>query len=115
MFVRMPNAREGERRVRAAGGPGVSEVPATRDDPGHTGGAPADGGGSGDGGPRRAGLSLDVLRSGGARALEVESGSVLVATLALAGVIGILHPEFFTWSQIKDVLAQSVYVGILAA
>jgi len=25
------------------------------------------------------------------------------------------HPEFFTWSPIKDVLSQPAYVGILAA
>jgi ribose transport system permease protein len=74
--------------------------------------------GEGDEAPRAGngpGLSLDTLRSGGARVLEFESGSVLVATIVLAVVIGILHPEFFAWSQIKDVLAQSVYVGILAA
>src|SRR4051812_47988565 len=51
----------------------------------------------------------------GGRVLEFESNSVLVATVALAIGIGVLHPEFFAWSQIKDVLAQSVYVGILAA
>jgi ribose transport system permease protein len=62
-----------------------------------------------------AGLSLDTLRSGGGRVLEFESNSVLVATIVLAVVIGVLHPEFFAWSQIKDVLSQSVYVGILAA
>jgi ribose transport system permease protein len=55
------------------------------------------------------------LRAAGARVLELESNSVLVATVALAVVIGVLHPEFFAWDQIKDVLAQSVYVGILAA
>jgi ribose transport system permease protein len=55
------------------------------------------------------------LRAAGARVLELESNSVLVATVALAVVIGALHPEFFAWDQIKDVLAQSVYVGILAA
>jgi len=55
------------------------------------------------------------LRSAGARVLELESNSVLVATVALAVVIGVLHPEFFAWEQVKDVLAQSVYVGILAA
>ncbi len=55
------------------------------------------------------------LRAVGARVLELESNSVLVATVALAVVIGVLHPEFFAWDQIKDVLAQSVYVGILAA
>jgi ribose transport system permease protein len=87
--------------------------------PGDPGGAPdpehADRDGApapGRGGP---GLSLDALRAGGGRALEVESGSVVVATLVLALVIGALHPEFFAWSQIQDVLAQSVYVGILAA
>src|SRR4051794_4687567 len=60
-------------------------------------------------------LSLDTVRSGGSRVLEFESNSVLVATILLAVAIGTLHPEFFAWSQIKDVLSQSVYVGILAA
>jgi ribose transport system permease protein len=49
------------------------------------------------------------------RALEVESNSVLVATIALVVVIGVLHPDFLTASQLKDVLQQSVYVGIIAA
>lgn len=49
------------------------------------------------------------------RILEVESNSVLVATIVLAVVIGIIHPDFFAWSQIKNMLQQSVYVGILAA
>jgi hypothetical protein len=62
-----------------------------------------------------AGLSLDKLRAGGGRALEFESNSVLAATIVLAVAIGVLHPEFFAWSQIKDVLAQPVYVGIIAA
>jgi ribose transport system permease protein len=65
--------------------------------------------------PRRPASSLDALRASGARVLEIESGSVLVATVVLALVIGALHPEFFSWTQMKDVLAQSVYVGILAA
>jgi ribose transport system permease protein len=64
---------------------------------------------------RRPASSLDALRASGARVLEIESGSVLVATVVLALVIGALHPEFFSWTQMKDVLAQSVYVGILAA
>src|SRR4051794_18521206 len=71
-----------------------------------------------DAAPRRTGgaaLSLDSLRAGGGRVLDFESNSVLVATIVLAVVIGLLHPGFFAWSQIKDVLAQSVYVGILAA
>jgi ribose transport system permease protein len=49
------------------------------------------------------------------RAIEVESNSVLVATIALVVVIGVLHPDFLTASQLKDVLQQSVYVGIIAA
>ena len=49
------------------------------------------------------------------RVLDIESLSVLVATVVLALAIGIIHPEFLKWAQIKDVLAQSVYVGILAA
>jgi ribose transport system permease protein len=92
------------------GGRAVTEVPAPRD-PGATTPEPD--------GPRpdagEPGLSLDRLRSTGGRVLEFESNSVLVATIVLAVAIGILHPEFFTWSQIKDVLSQSVYVGILAA
>jgi ribose transport system permease protein len=91
---REPGAAPAERTDEAPGGDGAGGPP-----------PPA-------GGPR---LSLDTLRSGGARVLELESNSVLVATIVLAGVIGVLHPGFFAWSQIKDVLSQSVYVGILAA
>src|SRR4051794_1830200 len=63
----------------------------------------------------RSSLSGAQLKSGVGRVLEFESNSVLVATIVLAVAIGIIHPAFFSWSQIKDVLAQSVYVGILAA
>ena len=84
----------------------------TPTEPGSVAANGADGRGGADGGPRP---SLDALRSGGARVLEFESNSVLVATIVLAIVIGVLHPGFFAWSQIKDVLSQSVYVGILAA
>jgi ribose transport system permease protein len=49
------------------------------------------------------------------RMLEFESNSVLVATIALAVAIGIFHSNFFAWTEIKNVLQQSVYVGILAA
>jgi ribose transport system permease protein len=74
--------------------------------PGAPGGAP---------GREAAAPPLLALRAAGGRALEFESNSVLAATVLLALGIGVLHPEFFAWSQIKDVLAQSVYVGILAA
>lgn len=49
------------------------------------------------------------------RILDFESNSVLIATVVLALAIGIAHSQFFAWTQIKDVLQQSVYVGILAA
>jgi ribose transport system permease protein len=94
------------------GGRAVTEVPATS--PRGPGERPEPEG-SGDDAGATDGSSLDTLRGAGGRLLEFESNSVLVATVVLAVAIGILHPEFFTWSQIKDVLSQSVYVGILAA
>ena len=60
-------------------------------------------------------LSGARLKTGVGRVLEFESNSVLVATIVLAVAIGIIHPAFFSWAQPKDVLAQSVYVAILAA
>jgi ribose transport system permease protein len=55
-----------------------------------------------------------TVRNGVGRIVEFESNSVLVATVLLVVVIGVLHPDFFTWSQFRDVLQQSVFVGILA-
>src|ERR1700712_4683384 len=55
------------------------------------------------------------LRDLGKRALAVESNSVLVATIALIVFIGIMHPDFLTWGQLKEVIQNSVYVGIIAA
>jgi ribose transport system permease protein len=51
----------------------------------------------------------------GKRLLEVESNSVLVATIVLIGFIGALHPDFLAWGQLKEVVQNSVYVGIIAA
>jgi ribose transport system permease protein len=56
-----------------------------------------------------------TIESAVKRILDFESNSVLVATVVLAVVIGIAHHDFFAWTQIKNVLQQSVYVGILAA
>jgi ribose transport system permease protein len=50
----------------------------------------------------------------GRRVLEVESNSVLIATLALIAFIGILHPDFLAWGQLKEVVQNSAYVGIIA-
>jgi ribose transport system permease protein len=51
----------------------------------------------------------------GRRLLEVESNSVLVATVVLIGFIGALHPDFLAWGQLKEVVQNSVYVGMIAA
>src|SRR5689334_20098116 len=95
-----------------AGGRAVTEVPATSPRP--PGDEPEPDGPRGGSGAGET-ASLDSLRTAGSRVLEFESNSVLLATIVLAVAIGILHPEFFAWSQSKDVLSQSVYVGILAA
>lgn len=58
---------------------------------------------------------LGMIGNGLMRVVRFESTSVLLATIALGAVIGIIHPEFLSKSQIRDVLQQSVYVAILAA
>jgi len=49
------------------------------------------------------------------RVLEIESGSVLIATIALIVFIGILHPDFLDIGQLKEVVQNATYVGIIAA
>jgi ribose transport system permease protein len=56
-----------------------------------------------------------AARELGRRALEVESNSVLVATIALIAFIGIVHPDFLSWGQLKEVVQNSVYVAVIAA
>ena len=41
--------------------------------------------------------------------LEVESNSVLAATIALIAFIGVMHPDFLSWGQLKEVVQNSVY------
>jgi ribose transport system permease protein len=55
------------------------------------------------------------LREAGRRVLEVESNSVLVATVALIVFIGIVHPDFLEWGQLEEVVQNATYVGIIAA
>src|SRR3954471_16878475 len=59
--------------------------------------------------------ALNGSRGLGRRVLEVESNSVLVATVALIAVIGIAHPDFLAWGQLKEVVQNAAYVGIIAA
>ena len=49
------------------------------------------------------------------RIINFESFSVFIATIALGLVIYILHPGFGSADQLKDMLQQSVYIGVLAA
>jgi ribose transport system permease protein len=75
-------------------------------------------GGPGPGGsaaPGGSGGALTMVKNAALRVLRFESTSVLVATVALGAFIGIIHPEFLSQSQLRDVLQQSVYVAILAA
>src|SRR3954470_17780748 len=52
------------------------------------------------------------VRELGRRVLEVESNSVLIATVALILFIGILHPAVLAWGQLKGVVQNAAYVGI---
>jgi ribose transport system permease protein len=69
--------------------------------------APGDRDGDGDG--------RLTARDAGRRLLEVESNSVLVATIALIVFIGVLHPDFLAWGQLKEIVQNAAYVGIIAA
>jgi ribose transport system permease protein len=83
-------------------GAGSVEAPPVQQQP------PAgDAGGEGPRGPS--------LQSAANRLVDIESVPVLLATIVIVVVIGILHPNYLKWGQLKDVLQQSVYVGVLAA
>jgi ribose transport system permease protein len=51
----------------------------------------------------------------GKRALAIESTSVLIATVALIVAIGIAHPDFLAWGQLKEIVQNATYVGVIAA
>jgi ribose transport system permease protein len=101
--------------TEAGGMPGVSGPEAvgdTPEPPTATSPTPPGGGASPEG---ESGSRVAAVDSWVKRILDFESNSVLVATVLLAVVIGVAHPDFFAWSQIKNMLQQSVYIGILAA
>jgi ribose transport system permease protein len=54
------------------------------------------------------------LRDLGRRTLEVESNSVLIATVALILFIGVIHPDFLARWQLKEIVQNAAYVGIIA-
>ena len=72
-------------------------------------------GGTGGGDKGRRSASGGGLKALVTRALEFESNSVLVATIVLVVTVGVLRPEFFSWSQISNMLQQSVYIALLAS
>src|ERR1051326_531215 len=52
---------------------------------------------------------------GGLRAVTSQDYfGVLIATIVLTILIGILHPSFFAFSQLTDILSQATFVAILA-
>jgi ribose transport system permease protein len=100
-----PMASSGNGVAHTAGVSGESSTPAAT-------AGPSEDGPSKDAASNRGGLATAL--SPVVRVLRFESTSVLLATLALGAVIGILHPEFLSASQLRDVLQQSVYVAIIA-
>jgi ribose transport system permease protein len=58
-------------------------------------------------------------RSAGARAMrwvvDLECGSVTLATIVVMIALGIAHPSFLSFDQLTDVIEQSSFVAILAA
>ena len=52
---------------------------------------------------------------GGLRAVTSQDYfGVLIATIVLTIIIGLLHPSFFAFSQLMDILSQAAFVAILA-
>jgi ribose transport system permease protein len=49
-----------------------------------------------------------------ARILHAPASSVVLATLLLAGIIGLAHPNFLRANQLLDILQASTYVGLIA-
>ena len=49
-----------------------------------------------------------------ARILRAPASSVVLATLLLAGIIGLAHPNFLRANQLLDILQASTYVGLIA-
>ncbi|HST83402.1 MAG TPA: ABC transporter permease [Kineosporiaceae bacterium] len=49
-----------------------------------------------------------------AQVLRAPASSVVLATLLLAGIIGLAHPNFLRANQLLDILQASTYVGLIA-
>jgi ribose transport system permease protein len=62
----------------------------------------------------KAPVSRSFLRGGLHAVTSRDYFGVLVATIVLVLVIGILHPSFFAYSQLMDILSQAAFVAILA-
>src|SRR5690349_19254011 len=49
-----------------------------------------------------------------ARVTHAPAASVVLATLALTGIVGVAHPNFLHPNQLLDILQASTYVGLIA-
>lgn len=56
----------------------------------------------------------DFSKTAVRRLTDLESGSVIVATVVLVVVVGIFHPGFFAISQLKQVAQQASFIALLA-
>lgn len=56
----------------------------------------------------------DLGKAAVRRLTDLESGSVIVATVVLVIVVGIFHPGFFSITQLKQVAQQASFIALLA-
>jgi ribose transport system permease protein len=58
--------------------------------------------------------ATDLGRTAVRRLTDLESGSVIVATLVLVVVVGAFHPDFLAATQLTQVVQQAAFIGLLA-
>jgi ribose transport system permease protein len=66
------------------------------------------------GGPSWQAAAGTAGRSAVARLTELESGSVIAATILLIAVVGAFRPGFLSPGQLKQVVQQASFIGLLA-
>jgi ribose transport system permease protein len=67
-----------------------------------------------DGDPPWRAAANDLSRTAVRRLTDLESGSVIVATILLVVVVGIFHPGFFAIAQLTQVVQQASFIALLA-
>jgi len=56
----------------------------------------------------------DLARTAVRRLTDLESGSVIVATIVLVVVVGVFHPDFLAAAQLTQVVQQASFIALLA-